>query len=323
MGMGADVFEASEAARHVFSTFDTTLGFSLSDLCFQGPEDTLRSTSNAQPAIVAVSLAYLAAFQEALSPQHSSWSTPLKPAYTAGHSVGECAALVAAGALDLRGAAYLVGERGRLMHEEEVLCPGGMAAIIGLDAETLRQVCQETVEQLQGSTPTDHPGFGQVVLANYNAPGQIVLSGERRALERACTLAKERGAKRVIPLSVSGAFHSPVMQPAAAKLAVSIAETHIQNAAYPIISNITASPMTDASALRQELAQQIAQSVQWTRTIEYLASQGVTTFFEIGPGQALAGMIKRILKGAMVIPIGSVADIEKAVAKVAALDLLM
>ncbi|GCE27158.1 malonyl CoA-acyl carrier protein transacylase [Dictyobacter alpinus] len=324
VGMGADVFAASTAARHVFNTFDETLGFSLSNLCFQGPEETLRSTINAQPAIVAVSLAYLAAFQEALSPQNSSWSTPLIPSYTAGHSVGECTALVAAGAIDVPGVAYLVRERGRLMHEEEERCPGGMAAIIGMDAEALQEICQEVSQQHHNDTGNteQHPGFGQVVLANYNAPGQIVISGEQHALEAACALARDRGAKRAIPLSVSGAFHSPVMQPAAAKLAASIAATQIQTAAHPIISNISALPMTDASDIRQELAQQIAESVQWIRTIEYLAAQGVNTFFEIGPGQALAGMIKRIVKGATIINIGSVADIDKAVVKVQDLGLL-
>jgi (acyl-carrier-protein) S-malonyltransferase len=321
--MGADVYAASAAARDVFSTFDNVLGFALSTLCFEGPEDTLRATINAQPAIVAVSLAYLAAFQEALSPSASSWSTPLTPAFTAGHSVGECTALVAAGAIDAQGVAFLVRERGRLMQQEEQLCPGGMAAIIGLDATTLQTICDEVSAQYAQDRQEDsHPGKGRVILANYNAPGQIVLSGERQALARAGELAKERGAKRVIPLSVSGAFHSPVMQPATEKLAASIAQTALQDTVIPIISNINAEPMTRASAIRDELSTQIAGSVQWIRSIEFLVGQGVTTFFEIGPGQALAGMNKRIARGVTTINIGSVADIEKAVAKVAELGLL-
>jgi len=321
VGMGADVYAASEAARGVFAAFDEVLGFPLSTLCFQGPEDTLRSTINAQPAIVAVSLAYLAAFQEALSPHNSSWSSPLTPAYTAGHSVGECTALVAAGALDIKGVAYLVGERGRLMHEEEVACPGGMAAIIGMDEQVLQEVCTEVTRQQTAEASNTHPGQGHVILANYNAPGQIAISGEQRALETACALAKERGAKRVIPLAVSGAFHSPVMKPATVGLARSIEKTAIHNATIPVISNITAEPITDAQALRTELAQQVAESVQWTRTIEYLTSKGITTFFEIGPGQALAGMIKRIAKGSTIINIGNVAEIDKAVARVHELNL--
>jgi [acyl-carrier-protein] S-malonyltransferase len=324
VGMGTDAFEASAAARDVFHAFDEALGFSLSALCFQGPEDTLRSTVNAQPAIVAASLAYLAAFQEALSPQQSSWSTPLTPSYTAGHSVGECSALVASGSLNLRSVAYLVRERGRLMHEEEEACPGGMAAIIALDAAIVQEVCQEAVRQCREEQhlPQGHPGAGQVVLANYNAPGQIVISGEQHALERACALAKERGAKRVIPISVSGAFHSPVMQPAAARLAESIAKADLHNASIPVIGNINASPLTQADDIRTELSQQVAESVQWTRIIEYLVGQGVTTFFEIGPGQALAGMIKRIAKGTTTINIGSMAEVEKAVARVHDLNLL-
>jgi [acyl-carrier-protein] S-malonyltransferase len=324
VGMGADVYAASQAARDVFATFDQVLGFSLSTLCFEGPEDILRLTSNAQPAIVAVSLAYLAAFQEALSPSHFSWSAPLSPAYTAGHSVGECTALVAAGALDLKRVAYLVSERGRLMHEEEVACPGGMAAVIGLDAETLQAVCDEATQRSLGEVVEEltHPGQGRVVLANYNAPGQIVIAGEQHALEIASALAKERGAKRVIPLPVSGAFHSPTMKPATIGLAHSIEKVDIHNASIPIISNITAQPLTDVHALRTELAQQVAESVQWTSTINYLTGAGVTTFFEIGPGQALAGMIKRIAKGSTIINIGSTAEIEKALAQVHELNLL-
>jgi [acyl-carrier-protein] S-malonyltransferase len=313
--MGADVYEASEAAKRVFRAFDDALGFSLSDLCFHGPEETLRSTINAQPAIVAVSLAYLAAFQEALSPTNSSWSSPLVPSYIAGHSVGECAALVPAGVVDLKGAAYLVRERGRLMHEEETACPGGMAAIIGMDAESLQTICEEATQQclaeLNGNGK--HVGEGKVIVANYNAPGQIVISGEERALALASSLAKDRGAKRVIPLAVSGAFHSPVMIPATTKLAQSIARTEIHDAQIPVISNISATPLSSAVELRNELAEQVATSVQWIRTIEYLHNAGVNTFFEIGPGKALAGMIKRIARDATILNIGNIAEIEKAV----------
>jgi [acyl-carrier-protein] S-malonyltransferase len=332
VGMGADVFATSMAARRVFEAVDEVLGFSLSTLCFQGPEETLRDTINAQPAIVTVSLALLAAFQEALSPHDSSWSFPLVPSYTAGHSVGENAALVAAGALDLRSAARLVRERGRLMHHEGTVCPGGMAAIIGMDAGLLQEVCQEATTQAlthnppktggmgDGSLP--HPGSGRVIVANYNAPGQVVISGEQRALEVAMELAKARGAKRVIPLAVSGAFHSPVMQPAASGLAEVIATTFIQDARIPVIGNIHAAPLTEAEAIREELAQQIASPVQWTRTIEYLAGAGVTVFIEIGPGQALTGMVKRILKGVTTVSISGLTDIAKAAVTMREMGLL-
>jgi [acyl-carrier-protein] S-malonyltransferase len=327
VGMGADIFTASTAARHVFKAVDQALGFSLSELCFHGPENSLRETINAQPAIVTVSLALLAAFQEALSSpaRVSSWSSPLVPSYTAGHSVGEYAALVAAGALDLESAARLVRTRGQLMHQEGSVCPGGMAAIIGMDGETLEAICQEATAQTVGSLSPDarvHQGEGQVAVANFNAPGQIVISGERRALGLAMDKAKARGAKRVIPLAVSGAFHSPVMLPAASSLAEAMDATNIHDAAIPIIGNIDAIPLTEAWAIRAELAQQIASPVQWIRTIEYLAHVGVTIFLEIGPGQALTGMVKRIAKGATTINIGGMAEIEKAVSTMREIGLI-
>lgn len=313
VGMGADIFAKSSAARQVFETVDEALGISLSKLCFHGPEDVLRETINAQPAIVTVSLALLAALQESLSPDFS-WSSPLVPSYTAGHSVGEYAALVASGAIDLRSAVVLVRERGRLMHHEGTVCPGGMAAVIGMDEAKLQEICQQaTADSVINLPPHAHPGEGQVTIANFNAPGQIVISGEQDALALAMELAKVRGAKRVIPLAVSGAFHSPVMRPAAEGLALAVAGTNINDASIPVIGNIEALPLTDAQAIREELTQQIASSVQWTRTIELLVSVGVTTFLEIGPGQALTGMVKRIAKGATLLNVSSAADIAKVV----------
>jgi [acyl-carrier-protein] S-malonyltransferase len=305
---------------------DEALGISLSKICFEGPEDTLRETINAQPAIVTASLALLAALQEALSPHSSTWSSPLTPSYTAGHSVGEYAALVVSGALDLKSTARLVRERGRLMHHEGTVCPGGMAAVIAMDAEQLQEVCREAENQAGQSAAdpnqTAHPGQGRVIIANFNAPGQIVISGEQKALNLAMELAKARGAKKVIPLSVSGAFHSPVMQPATGELARVIASSPIQNASIPIISNINAAPLTEAPMIREELARQIATPVEWTRSIEYLAGAGVSVFIEIGPGRALTGMVKRIVKDATTISISSATDIEKAASSLREMDLL-
>jgi [acyl-carrier-protein] S-malonyltransferase len=328
--MGADIFETSNAARRVFAAADEALGFSLSSLCFSGPDETLRETINAQPAIVTVSLALLAALQEALSPSSEnivsrvsssqiafSWTSPLTPSFTAGHSVGEYAALVASGVLAMQDAIKLVRERGRLMHHEGTVCPGGMAAVIGMDEEPLQEVCREATAQTSANLSANaHSGQGKVAVANYNAPGQIVISGEQSALNAAMELAKARGAKRVIPLAVSGAFHSPVMQPAAEGLAEAIAVTTVHDAAIPVISNITAAPLTAAQEIRQEMAQQIASPVQWIRTITYLVDAGVTTFIEIGPGQALTGMVKRIAKGVSTINISSAADLAKAVATI-------
>ena len=319
--MGADVYAASPAARSVFDAVDAALGFALSRLCFEGPDDTLRETINAQPAIVTVSLALLAALREAMGADMPSvGAAPLfsggpQPAYVAGHSVGEYAALAASGALDLAGTLQLVRERGRLMHEEGTRCAGGMAAIIGMDDAALVAVCEEATERARAElgaaahAPETHPGAGHVIVANYNSPGQTVLSGERRALEVAMELARERGARRVLPLPVSGAFHSPVMAPAADGLAAAIGQASIQAPAIPLISNITAEPLTSAVAVREELARQIAAPVQWTRTVEYLAGQGVHTFVEIGPGQVLSGLIKRIAKGANILAVGAAGDV--------------
>lgn len=327
VGMGADIFESSPAARNVFETVDAALGFSLSDLCFNGPDDTLRATINAQPAIVTVSLALLASLQAALSPNSSDWSTPLVPAFTAGHSVGEYTALVASGALDLQSAVTLVRERGRLMHHEGTVCAGGMAAVIGSDEETLTSICQEASAQASKNVASEtarnrHPGLGQVSVANFNAPGQIVISGEQSALEIAMEMAKSRGAKRVLPLSVSGAFHSPVMQPAAAGLAQALANTTIHQSTIPVIGNIHAQPLVGAEEIRSELAEQVASSVQWIKTIEYLTQAGVTTFIEIGPGQALSGMVKRISKGAKIMNISTAAEVEQVAQSIREMGLL-
>lgn len=320
--MGADVFAASPAARSVFETADAALGFALSALCFEGPEATLRETINAQPAIVTVSLALLAALQEALgAPPVTGEATvptldgPLRPGYAAGHSVGEYAAVAVSGALDLAGTVRLVRERGRVMHHEGTVCAGGMAAIIGMDDAALAAVCEEATTRARAElsahaeSARTHPGAGRVIVANYNSPGQLVLSGERRALDLAMDLARERGARRVMPLAVSAAFHSPVMAPATAGLAAALADAALRDPAIPIISNISAEPLTTGAALRDELARQLAAPVQWTHTIEYLAGQGVETFVEIGPGQVLSGLIKRIAKGATTLSVAGMADV--------------
>jgi [acyl-carrier-protein] S-malonyltransferase len=316
-GMGADIFASSPAARRVFEHVDQALGFSLSALCFTGPDETLRETVHAQPAIVTVSLALLAALQEALAGQMPddlcSWTVPLTPAYTAGHSVGEYAALVVSGSLTLADAVRLLRERGRLMQHESSVCPGAMAAIIALDERVLQDVCAQATSRASAQRTGTHPGEGQVAIANYNAPGQLVISGAHSALELAMTLARERGAKKVMPLAVSGAFHSPAMQPAAAGLAEAIAATIVTDARIPLIGNMHASPLSEAAAIREELAGQIAASVQWIRSIEYLINAGVTIFIEIGLGQALTGMVKRIAKGTTLMNVSSGEDIIKVV----------
>ncbi len=323
VGMGADVYQASPAARAIYALADAAVGFPLSKLCFDGPEERLRETINTQPALVATSLALLAALQEAAGAQLPAGGVPelrepLTPRFVAGHSVGEYAALVSAGALDVAEALVLVRERGRLMHEESTRVPSGMAAVLGLDAEALGAVCaQATAETLaalgdEATAPGAHPGLGRVVVANDNAPGQIVISGERRALDRAMELARERGAKRVLPLAVSGAFHSPVLIPAARGLAPAVEVAPIRDATIPLVGNIAARPLTSAADIASELARQIESPVQWTQTIAYMADQGVTTFVEIGAGQVLAGLIRRIAKGATIVNVGSAGEIAPA-----------
>ncbi len=317
VGMGADVTAASPAARAVFSIADAAVGFPLSELCFHGPEETLRETINTQPAIVATSLALLAALQEAagaeLDASEPALSAPLRPDYVAGHSVGEYAALAASGALSIGEALRLVRERGRLMHAEGLACQSGMAAVLGMDVDTLSAVCAEATARAEaeqaGAGASAHPGTGKVVVANDNAPGQIVISGEQRALDLAMELARERGAKRVVSLAVSGAFHSPVMAPAAVGLARAVAAAPLADARMPLIANITGEPITAAEDLRRELAQQIAAQVQWTRSMSWLAQHGVTTFVEIGAGQVLSGLIKRIARGVTTLSVASVADV--------------
>ena len=323
VGMGADVFRASPAARRVFELADAAVGFPLSTLCFEGPDDALRETINTQPAIVANSLALLAALQEAAgAPLPTSGEPgltgPLTPAFVAGHSVGEYAALAAAGALDVADTLRLVRERGRLMHAEGTVCASGMAAVLGMDAATLEAICAEATEQARAALAPDeaHPGAGRVVLANDNAPGQIVISGAQPALERAMGLARERGARRVVELPVSAAFHSPVMSPAAEGLARAVAAAPMRDAATPVISNISATPLTLAADLRRELARQIESPVQWTRSVEYLAGQGVTMFVEIGAGQVLSGLIKRIAKGTPTLTLSSAADVAPVAAQI-------
>jgi [acyl-carrier-protein] S-malonyltransferase len=315
-GMGADIFASSPAARRVFAEADEALGFSLSQLCFAGPEETLRETINAQPAIVTVSLALLAALQAALASaaptSTTTWTSPLTPAFTAGHSVGEYTALVIANSLTLAEGVRLVRERGRLMHHENTVCPGSMTAIIGLDETILQEVCQEATARANADATGKGSCAGQVAIANYNAPGQIVISGEVGALKLAMEIAKTRGARKIMPLSVGGAFHSPVMQPAAAHLARTLEIATVENPQIPVIGNIHATPLTSTQAIREELAAQIAAPVQWTHSIEYLMSEGVNTFIEIGPGKAVTSMVKRIARNATLLSISSQADIDEA-----------
>jgi [acyl-carrier-protein] S-malonyltransferase len=277
VGMGHDLYVNLPEAKAVFEEADSILGFALSGLCFEGPEDVLRQTVNAQPAIMAVSVAYLRT-----SPQLQDRP---QPSFLAGHSLGEYTALVAAGTLSFADALRLARERGRLMQEAGNQTSGGMLAVIGLDEATVQSVCQATGTEI----------------ANINCPGQIAISGPSQVLDKAAQLAKEKGAQRVIPLPVSGAFHSRLMQPAADGMAQAVSNLQFQDAAIPIVANTTAQPMTSGNALKAELLSQLCHSVLWQKSVEWMIKEGALEFVEIGPGQVLTGLIKRISKEAKAI----------------------
>jgi len=270
--MGRDVFDGSAAARRVFETADRVFDFSLTSLCFEGPEDALQQTENAQPAIFTTSLACLEAAREL-------GGLPAEPpAFVAGHSLGEYTALVAAGALALEDGLRLVRERGRLMQQAGDRNPGAMAAILGLDEEPLTAICQEAGAEV----------------CNLNAPGQIVIGGTERAVEGAMALALERGASRGVRLKVSGAFHTSLMAPAAEGMRRAVAETPLRDPDVPVIANTTGAPIASAEELREELVLQLRQAVQWQRSMEHMRDQGVGVVIEFGPGRVLTGMARRI-----------------------------
>lgn len=288
VGMGRDLYDSVPLAKAVFEQADEALGFSLSRLCFEGPEDELRQTINTQPALVATSLACLEALRSLAG------AKLMKPAFMAGHSLGEYTALAAAGVFNLATAVRLARERGRLMHEAGQARPGGMAAIIGMDEAVLDEVCRQT----------------GTCMANINCPGQIAISGAVENLTRAMETARAKGASRVIPLQVSGAFHSPLMQPAVVGMTAFIDSLVFHDPGIPVIANTSAEPLTTAASVKSELLNQLCNPVQWQRSIEYMVNHGVSTFIEIGPGKVLAGLIKRINREVSIVNIGDLPAIK-------------
>lgn len=279
VGMGRALYESEPAARAVFDAADRALGFALSDLIFEGPAETLTDTVNAQPALLATSLALLEAARATGAPQ---------PACVAGHSLGHFTALVAAGALSAAAALRLVRARGQAMKAAGAAHPGGMAAVLRFDAGALRAICE------QASRETGR----YVGVANDNAPDQIVISGATEALERAMTLLKEAGARRIVPLNVSVAAHTPLMAGAAEALAAVLAKEEVHAPRLPVISNVTAQPLRDAGDIRRDVCLQITSPVRWTESVTALAGLGATAFVEVGPGNVLTGLVKRILPAA-------------------------
>lgn len=273
VGIGYDLFCSCPAAKAVFGQADETLGFPLSRLCFEGPEEELRQTINAQPALVTVSYACLQAIRE----EDESGRMP-PPAFVAGHSLGEYTALAVAGVIDFPTVVYLARERGRLMHKAGQKTRGGMVAVLGLDEAALAEICETTDTRI----------------ANINCPGQLVISGAVANVAKASEMADARGAKRCIPLPVSGAFHSPLMQPAVEGMALVLADLVFHEPDVPIVANTTAKPLIRAEEIKAELLSQLCNSVQWQRSVERMIADGVSRFIEIGPGKVLTGLIKRI-----------------------------
>ncbi|QHW30101.1 ACP S-malonyltransferase [Paenibacillus rhizovicinus] len=284
VGMGQDIYEAFPASRAVIDAADEALGFKLSDIIFQGPEEQLKQTANTQPALLAVSIAFLEALKE----------SGLKADYAAGHSLGEYSALVAAGTLSFQDAIRTVRARGEFMEQAVPSGQGAMAAVLGAEREALAALCV--------SASAD---AGAVELANVNCPGQIVVSGTAAGVQAVVERGKEAGAKRVIPLEVSGPFHSSLMKPAAERLEGVLASVSMQDASIPVIANVTARPVTESGEIRKLLAEQVYSPVLWEDSVRCLIEQGVDTFVEIGSGTVLAGLIKKIDKTVKVISVNS------------------
>ncbi len=271
--MGRALHDADAGVRALFAEADAVLGYPLSKICFEGPEEALTATANAQPAILTVSLAALGFLRA---------RTPVTPSAVAGHSLGEYSALVATGALRFADAVRLVHLRGKFMQEAVPAGVGAMAAILGLAADEVAAACREVA------------GAEVVSPANLNGGGQVVIAGHKAAVERACAAAKARGAKRAVPLAVSAPFHCALMQPAADRLAAELARVEIAAPEVPVVTNVDAAPNQDPTRVRELLTRQVTAPVRWEESVERLASMGVTRVIEVGAGNVLAGLVRRI-----------------------------
>jgi [acyl-carrier-protein] S-malonyltransferase len=287
VGMGLDLCNRYPSAREAFDEAEAALGFPLSQLCFEGPEEELKRTDNVQQAILVTSIACLRAAR-----QGGNKDLP-PPTVVAGHSLGEYTALVAAGVLSLGDAANLVRERGKLMYKAGQEKQGGMLAIIGLDTEGIEDICRHN----------------KCNISNINCPGQIVISGAADALAETSKLARMKGARRLVPLEVSGAFHSALMEPIIDAFGKVISDFTFQPPTIPIISNVTAQPLTDVDSIKEELVKQLRHCIQWQPSVEYMIHNGITSFYEIGPGKVLTGLIKRINSEVRTFNISEIADI--------------
>jgi len=295
VGMGREFYENYPEARAVFEKADRALGFSISEMCFAGPEAELNKTINTQPAVLTVSVACLEIIKRAGGPV---------PSAVAGHSLGEYSALVAAGSLSFEDAVRLVRKRGQYMQEAVPLGAGGMAAVMGLSGEEVQEVCRKA------------SSAGIVEAVNLNCPGQVVVAGDNNGLKAAALLAKEAGAKRFVPLTVSAPFHSSMMKPAGARLAADLDKISVADPGVPVVANVTADFVRTGPEARALLVRQVYSPVRWEESVRLLVSAGVTDVVEIGPGKVLSGLVKKISRELKVGNVEDRASLEKALALV-------
>lgn len=292
VGMGAELAKTHASARAVFAEVDAALGQKLSELMFSGPLETLTLTENAQPALMAVSLAVMRVLEE------QGFSLAAKVKYVAGHSLGEYSALAAAGALSIADAARLLKTRGQAMQVAVPVGQGAMAALLGVGKEVAEKLAAAAAQ-------------GEVCqLANDNEPTQAVISGTKTAIDRAALLAKDHGVRRFLPLNVSAPFHCALMQPAADAMAEALAKVDIKAPAVPIVANVLAAPISDPGEIRKRLVEQVTGTVRWRECVAAMAAGGVTDMYEIGAGRVLAGLAKRIVPTLNATPVGTPQDIE-------------
>ncbi|GBD11497.1 Malonyl CoA-acyl carrier protein transacylase [bacterium HR23] len=282
VGMGKDLADAFPSVRALFQQADEALGFPLSRVMLEGPQADLTRTDNAQPAILVASLACLVALEEVVG----KGNLP-KPAFAAGHSLGEYTALVAAGSLSVEDAVRLVRLRGRLMQEASERTPGSMVVVLGLDELTVEEICRQTGAQI----------------SSVNTDEQIVIGGERRAVARAADLCALRGARRLVPLQVAGAFHTDLMASAREGMAQALEQVPLHDPQVPIVANASAQPLTTAQQVRQELLEQLCAPVRWKHAMHFLLAQGIQTFVELGPGRVLSGMLRQMAREVRLLPI--------------------
>lgn len=295
VGMGKELYENFECSKNIYDKFDEVTEKNIKNMCFEGPEDDLKQTINTQPCILATSIAALEALRE---------KTNIVPLFLAGHSLGEYAALYAAGVISLESAIKLVQRRAELMNESKA---GAMTAILNLSEDKINEAIEKS------------SSLGIVSVANYNTPDQTVITGESVAIEQANKLCEEAGAKRVIPLAVSGAFHSPMMKEAAECFKNWVENFEIVDAQIPVITNTDAAPTTCGEDFKRKMSEQIYSSVHWKQTIAYMIEQGVDTFIEIGPGKVLSGMIKKIDRKANVYNVQDTESLEKTITAISEL----